>query len=174
MYLTDSWEVEFTHAENGYLQVALETGLPGLVLLLGGIALCGRLVLPQPGRPARSQDLPVRRGGGGRAGGQRGPFAGRFRLVHPVADGHHHPAGGLRLPAGAWPVGRRRRPAPRVSPGRLWQWRLAPLAVALVGGWMVYDRFCAAMAEPHWDHFLNYALKSRNRRRENVGRRLDR
>ena len=50
MYLTDSWEVEFTHAENGYLQVALETGFPGLALLLWASCwpACGA---SQPGRP---------------------------------------------------------------------------------------------------------------------------
>ena len=32
--------IEYTHAENGYLQVALETGLPGLLLLSCGIGLC--------------------------------------------------------------------------------------------------------------------------------------
>ena len=31
--------VEYTHAENGYLQVALETGAAGCLLLLGGIAM---------------------------------------------------------------------------------------------------------------------------------------
>ena len=36
---------------------------------------------------------------------------------------------------------------------------VAPAAVALLGVWMIQDRFCAAMAEPHWDHYLSYALK---------------
>jgi O-antigen ligase/tetratricopeptide (TPR) repeat protein len=33
--------IEFTHGENCYLQIALETGAVGLALVLGGIALCG-------------------------------------------------------------------------------------------------------------------------------------
>jgi len=31
---------EYSHAENGYLQVAMETGLPGLALALGAVGLC--------------------------------------------------------------------------------------------------------------------------------------
>lgn len=41
-YLTvpASPSVEFTHAENSYLQLAFEAGLPGLALALAGIGLC--------------------------------------------------------------------------------------------------------------------------------------
>ncbi len=38
------------------------------------------------------------------------------------------------------------------------QCALAAAGVAIVGAWMIHDRFCAAMAEPHWDQFLKYAL----------------
>ncbi|MCP4171350.1 MAG: hypothetical protein GY758_11325 [Fuerstiella sp.] len=34
--------LRFSHAESGYLQVLLELGVPGLVLLISGIALCAR------------------------------------------------------------------------------------------------------------------------------------
>ena len=34
-------DIEATHGENGYLQVALEHGLAGLALVVGGIVLCG-------------------------------------------------------------------------------------------------------------------------------------
>lgn len=42
MYLesTDSWKY-FSHAECGYLQVALESGIAGFALLVTGIGLCG-------------------------------------------------------------------------------------------------------------------------------------
>ena len=32
--------MEYTHAENGYLQIATENGLPGMLLLLATILLC--------------------------------------------------------------------------------------------------------------------------------------
>lgn len=32
--------IEFTHAENGYLQAALEAGIPGLLLVLSAVGLC--------------------------------------------------------------------------------------------------------------------------------------
>jgi O-antigen ligase/tetratricopeptide (TPR) repeat protein len=35
-----SCDTEFTHAENCYLQVALETGIPGLLLVMAGVGLC--------------------------------------------------------------------------------------------------------------------------------------
>lgn len=38
--------VEFTHAENGYVQIGLETGIPGLVLLGITIGLCAWWCLP--------------------------------------------------------------------------------------------------------------------------------
>lgn len=44
MYLHDhntSRGIEYTHAENGYVQVALETGVPGLLLVLIAVGLCG-------------------------------------------------------------------------------------------------------------------------------------
>ena len=40
VYFSQPSDVEYTHAENGYLQVLSEAGTAGLVLLLGGIALC--------------------------------------------------------------------------------------------------------------------------------------
>ena len=40
-YLPESLPTEFTHAENGPLQVMTENGMPGVVLLIWGIACCG-------------------------------------------------------------------------------------------------------------------------------------
>jgi O-antigen ligase/tetratricopeptide (TPR) repeat protein len=40
VYLPESSPMEFTHAENGYLQIASETGLAGLTLLMAGFGLC--------------------------------------------------------------------------------------------------------------------------------------
>jgi len=44
IWLGQHFDVRFSHAECGYLQVFLELGLPGLVLLFAGICLSGRWV----------------------------------------------------------------------------------------------------------------------------------
>jgi O-antigen ligase/tetratricopeptide (TPR) repeat protein len=43
IYLPNTWcsqKVDFTHAESGYVQVAMETGIPGLLLVLAAVGLC--------------------------------------------------------------------------------------------------------------------------------------
>ncbi|MCA9077642.1 MAG: O-antigen ligase family protein [Planctomycetaceae bacterium] len=42
MWLSTQTAMRYSHAENGYLQVLLELGVPGLLLLISGIALIGR------------------------------------------------------------------------------------------------------------------------------------
>ncbi len=39
-YLSEPTNVEYTHAENGYLQIATENGLPGMLLLLTTLLTC--------------------------------------------------------------------------------------------------------------------------------------
>lgn len=41
VYLPESLSYEYSHAENGYLQVATETGVAGATLLVVGLVLCG-------------------------------------------------------------------------------------------------------------------------------------
>lgn len=41
IWMSEQFDVRFSHAESGYLQVLLETGLPGFALLISGIVLCG-------------------------------------------------------------------------------------------------------------------------------------
>ncbi len=40
VWMTDDYGVRFSHAESGYLQILLETGVAGLLLLLSTIGLC--------------------------------------------------------------------------------------------------------------------------------------
>jgi tetratricopeptide (TPR) repeat protein len=59
-----------------------------------------------------------------------------------------------------------KKPAAQLSARRHVAWAplqcgLAAMSVALVGSWMIYDRFCATMAEPNWDQYLTYALDTR-------------
>ncbi|MCH2210072.1 MAG: O-antigen ligase family protein [Fuerstiella sp.] len=40
IWMSEQFHLRFSHAECGYLQILVETGLPGLMLLLAGIGLC--------------------------------------------------------------------------------------------------------------------------------------
>jgi O-antigen ligase len=157
MYLTQPWEVEFTHAENGYLQVALETGLPGLALLLAGIATCCAWCRRSM-RLANDRRIYLCA-----AAVSAGLFA---SMLHSLVDFVWYipslmsitvllMACAFRL--ARWSIAAQPAPARQIawSP---WQYAVLASAVALVGPWMIYDRFCAAEAEPHWDRFLSYVL----------------
>ena len=41
IWMSEQFDVQFSHAECGYLQVLLETGMPGFTLLVSGIGMCG-------------------------------------------------------------------------------------------------------------------------------------
>ncbi len=41
VWMSEQFDVRFSHAECGYLQILLETGIPGTVLLAAAIGLCG-------------------------------------------------------------------------------------------------------------------------------------
>ncbi len=164
MYLTDAWEVEFTHAENGYLQVALETGIPGLVLLLTGIALCALWCYRNVSHPS---DRKLYLCGVAIAAGLAAS------VVHSLVDFVWYipslMAVTTLLIACAYRLALASTGAEQSTAARIarspWRWRLAPAAVAVLGVWMVQDRFCAAMAEPHWDHYLGLCLERPARRR---------
>ncbi|GIW93681.1 MAG: hypothetical protein KatS3mg110_1722 [Pirellulaceae bacterium] len=56
-YLARQYPVRFTHAENSYLQVALETGVPGLIVLLSGVGMAVGWCLRSVRTARRSQDV---------------------------------------------------------------------------------------------------------------------
>ncbi len=164
MYLAEPWEVEFTHAENGYLQVALETGLPGLGLLLAGIATCW-VWCRRSLRRANQRRLYL-----ASAAVSAGLLA---SVVHSLVDFVWYIPSLMAVTVlliacayrlAAWSTAAKNSTAQPVA-NRQTAWSppqcgFAALCLALVGSWMIYDRFCSAMAEPHWDQFLIYALDS--------------
>ena len=82
VYLRDSPATEYTHAENGYLQIATEMGIGGLALLTAVFGLCSAWCYTcLCAAEIRSRAAVVWRRGS-RACCQRRPFGGRFRLVH--------------------------------------------------------------------------------------------
>ncbi len=165
MYLTEPWEVEFTHAENGYLQVALETGVPGLALLAIGIVTaavwCRRSLRRANDRRIYLASAAI-------------SAALLASVVHSLADFVWYipslMAITVLLLACAYRLAQwsaaAKNPQLRVSGSRQVFWSplqcgLTACGVLVVGGWMIHDRFCAAMAEPHWDSYLRYALDAR-------------
>ena len=92
---------EYTHAENGYLQIGLETGIPGLLLLGITIGLCVWWCVPafRAVRHGADRALLCRRRS--RPGRQCRSLGGRFRLVCPGLHGDAGHLGCLRLPLAA-------------------------------------------------------------------------
>ena len=65
IWMSEQFTVRFSHAESGYLQVLLETGLPGFALLLSSIGLCGWWCLRgwiQGNRPQRRRIIALSAG----------------------------------------------------------------------------------------------------------------
>ena len=157
MYLNEPWEVEFTHAENGYLQVALENGWPGVVLLLGGITIC----LGWSYRALQVKDRKrIYLCAAAVAAGLVASVAHSFvdfvwYIPSLMAITTLLIACACRL--AQWSNPERAETAKTIRPA--WHYGLILTAVVATSSWMVLNRFCAAMAESHWDDYLAYALK---------------
>lgn len=166
MYFEPSIDVELTHAESGPLQILLEAGVPGLVLLVVGVALCGSWCLSALRRP-RSQRVYLC------ATALSASLA--ASLVHSLVDFVWYipslmaittllAACALRL----WQFGcasAQAVPKARVAVSRS-TFAVGTACVALASAWMIGNRFCATMASPSWDRYLTYALA----RQESTGK----
>lgn len=154
---SSSQRTDFTHAENGYLQVALEGGLPGLLLALTAIGLCTYwCVWLLARRPPTRVLLCVAAVGGSLAAS----------FVHALVDFVWYIPGcmvvvvmlaacGNRL----WQEERERRG----KPGSVWRvprsgWLAATACLALLGYFMLQDRLAVARAEEFWNR---YQLRAR-------------
>ncbi len=148
-----SQTVEFTHAENGYIQVGLEAGVPGLMLLLTAIALCAFCCVS-----AMRHNLPSRAilCLAAIAAGLSASF------VHSISDFVWYVPGCMTgvvvLAACAVRLWQMSRPHD-VEPSRLLLapragWLAGALCLVVVGGVMVQNRFMASRAEPFWHGYL--------------------
>jgi tetratricopeptide (TPR) repeat protein len=144
-------EVEFTHGENCYLPIALETGMVGLALVVVGIALCGWWSYRGLARnvPSRVQLC---------AGATAASLA--ASVVHAVVDFVWYvpacvvmvailaaAAARLRQMADAHPGRHQPRRLPRLA------WASAWLLLLLTGGWMVTVLTGPAMAASSWNQY---------------------
>jgi O-antigen ligase/tetratricopeptide (TPR) repeat protein len=144
--------LRFTHAENCYLQVAMETGMAGLALTLGGMALCAAWCIGGLRRADSRRKLVC-------VGAVAASLA--ASALHAAVDFVWYVPGcmtpvvllaacGLRArelaghDAAAWPEARRfSRPA-----------GLAALAaLSALGTWMIAGRVGPAVAEPDWHRY---------------------
>jgi O-antigen ligase/tetratricopeptide (TPR) repeat protein len=156
VYLPESLAKEYTHAENGYLQVATENGLAGIALLLTAIALCGAWCL-NCFRGVKEPDE-IRCFGALGAGlaasvvhslvdfvwyipacmcGTIVLAACLARLSQIVRTNETHAATTIALPRGRW-------------------LQLAAASL-LLGGWSAASMFRPAIAAVHWDRYLRIA-----------------
>jgi len=161
MYYGGIAGIEFTHAENGYLQVALETGLPGLVLLLSGLGLCGLWCLR--GLRSRAADERLFLLSAAVSAGLA------VSAAHSLVDFPWYipslMAMTCLLAACAFRLAQFALPSNRTNTSNRCQssqvflskgvCAAAVAAILLAGAWMSHDRFCAAMAAPHWDSYLS-------------------
>lgn len=157
LYLDEPWPLEFTHAENGYLQIALETGLPGLVLLLGALALvalwCRAALRPDDSRRQLAAAAAI--------------AAGLIvSALHSLADFVWYIPACMSLTvllaacacrlaqlrgASTWPLAVREAALPRPA-------LAAALALAVVGGgWLCFQHGKLALAGLCWDEYLRFA-----------------
>lgn len=158
LYMSTPVATEYTHAECGYLQLALEAGLPGLALLLAGLGLCGYWCAA-----------------GLRTGPSQRVFVCSVAVTSSLMVSAAHSlidfvwyisslmaittllaACAFRLYCFScgedeFSVARR----PLISRPYL---ATAAAGLAVLGCWMTQNRFCAAMASPHWDTYLRSAL----------------
>ncbi|MEX2111682.1 MAG: O-antigen ligase family protein [Pirellulales bacterium] len=158
IYFSEPVELELTHAENGPLQLALEAGVPGLVLLLIGLALCGYWCRASLRRPASQRAYLC-------AAAVVASLA--ASVAHSLVDFVWYIPSlmaitivlvgcALRLyqlgQAGVQPTSGRTIAISR------WTCAAAIACIVPLGVWMIGNRFCATMAAPHWDRYMTYAL----------------
>ncbi len=168
LYFQGSWDNEFTHAENGYLQVALEAGVPGLLLLLLGIVCSGRWCLH--GLRSNLSHTRVFLA----AAAVSAALA--VSVLHSLCDFVWYIPSLMAittiLVACACRLAQlanaedHATPAAWCVPRALWLGAAATIGLACA--WTLYDRGCAALAAPHWDQYLAYSLSDESKLNEAV------
>ncbi len=145
----------FSHAECGYLQVTLESGIAGLGLLAAGVGLCAYwCIAGLAGAPSERVLVCVGAVSAGLAAS----------VAHSLVDFVWYIPGCMVIVAvlaacacGLWqlPSGKsdRRRIRHVTFSRNVWVAAMAVLVVA--GTWMLKNRAGPVLAEPHWDRFLS-------------------
>jgi O-antigen ligase/tetratricopeptide (TPR) repeat protein len=152
-FFPKSPSVEFSHAENGYLQVASEAGIPGIALLATAIALCGFWFVRAFRKASSNRALVC-------LAAVAAALA--ASLVHSLVDFVWYiPACmswtviliALLCRLGQMSLAEKREnllesTIPRAG------WAGAAACLTLIGGWMICDRTPPALAASHWHEYL--------------------
>ncbi len=167
-YLDEVSDVDYTHAESGYLQVLLEAGTPGFVLLLSGIGLSGYWLL----RVIQSSSEP--RFSAAAAAIAAGWMA---SVVHAVVDfAWYLPAcmsvtilllaAAMRLYQLSLGDKAFRHDIPLSRLG----WTIAAATALFLASTAVHERVAPALAAPYWDEYLGWSLAANHFGTKTVGR----
>lgn len=172
VYLPQSFTKEYTHAENGYLQIATENGIGGIALLAAAIVLCGAWCI---GGMFRATDPDIVRLLGAAAAGLAAS------IVHSVVDFVWYIPACMSitiiLAACALRLSQMARPAEvqavclRILPRGRWIERAA--AAVLIGGWAVHTYFGPGIAAVHWDRYLRASVSSNKLSRQQLSALVD-
>ena len=160
-YMDEVADVEYTHAENGYLQILLEAGGPGLCLLLCGIGLSGywlwRSATTPPVRVSEATD------GNMWVGAIMASWL--VSILHASADFHWYiPACmsvTIMLLAAALRIQALTQPHPLVARELIiprFSWGAAVFSMAFVSGLTIHERWPPAAASIGWDEYLARSL----------------
>jgi len=159
MYLDEPEGPEYSHAENGPIQILLETGAVGLTLVIAGVGLCLFWCLGGL-KNATNSRMTVCVGAIGASL--------TANLVHSMADFVWYVPACMAmvaiLAASACRVYQlateaTARPGQALALPRVAGWAMAPLVLGL-GVWMIAGRIGPTLAEPHWDRYRIITLAS--------------
>lgn len=159
VYLGTPLVKEYTHAENGYLQIATELGVVGVVLLASGFGLCVAWCVACWRRVRSTEDVLLF---GAAAAGLAAS------IVHSLVDFVWYIpaclANTLILAACVLRLSQMVRPAEQVVLQRTLprgRWLELCAASVLVGGWSCHVYWGPAVAAIHWDRYLRAAVVDR-------------
>jgi O-antigen ligase len=157
-----------THAEDGYLQVLLETGIVGFALLLAGMFLCASWCVGgiRASVPTRARVCAAAIAGSLTASAAHSLVdfvwyapaltaivvilaACIMRIRQMVAEEKKRKAVEGRRSESEFRIPN----SPAFSAPRF-AWPVAVAALTLVGGWMIANRIGPALAQPYWDEYL--------------------
>jgi tetratricopeptide (TPR) repeat protein len=178
-YLEEDFDVEFTHGENGYLHLLVETGVPGLMLMLAAAATisfwCLRVAQASMGTEGPALAAALVPGLAASLLHSFGDFvwyipaclsltivlaAATCRLCQ-LTNGRQPDSAGPPIAAWQkwlrrWALDGRETAGPRIA------WIAASAAVIGLAAVLVVARLPSALAAPHWEAYFKLAREARH------------